>query len=53
MSTIIIITPPPPPPQDPARTSGDPDMTVKVKLDGHGSIADQLRAAADVLDGAS
>lgn len=50
MSTIIIITPPP---KRENRTAdgAEGDTTIRVKLDGDGSIADQLRQAADALDG--
>lgn len=47
--SIIIITPPPPPPG--GRTADDDELTVRVKLEGEGSVADLLRQAADVLDG--
>lgn len=53
MSTIIVITPPPPPPQDPARTDGPGTKVKKIRLelDSDAPLADQLRAAADLLDG--
>lgn len=49
MSTIIIITPP----VKPQRSAGDDteDTTIKVKLEGEGSVSDLLREAADVIDG--
>lgn len=54
MSTIIIITPPPPPPPiDPARSGEPPTKVKKIRLEivSEASLADQLRAAADLLDG--
>ncbi len=53
MSTIIVITPPPPPPEDPARSAGGTTKVKKIRLelDSDATLADQLRAAADLLDG--
>lgn len=49
MSTIVIITPP----VRPQLAAGDDgeDTTIKVKLEGEGSVSDLLREAADVIDG--
>ena len=53
MSTIIVITPPP---TKPNLVEGDSPTVTEVKkirlvLESDGSLADQLRAAADLLDG--
>lgn len=50
MSTIIVITPPPK--RENRTTEGTEDeTTIKVKLEGEGSVADLLREAADVIEG--
>lgn len=43
----MIITPP----TKPQRGTEDEDTTIKVKLEGEGSVSDLLREAADVIDG--
>ena len=51
MSTIIIITPPPPPPTKPQRHGrSDDDQTIRIVLEGDGSVGDLLREAADAAD---
>jgi hypothetical protein len=52
VSTIIIITPPTKP-QRFGDAEQQADTTIKVKLDGTGSISDQLREAAAILEGTS
>lgn len=52
MSTIIVITPPPTKPnrvQEGATTTEV--KKIRLVLESEGSLADQLRAAADLLDG--
>jgi hypothetical protein len=40
------------PPGSGNRTEGDPEeRTIKIKLEGEGSIPELLREAADVIDG--
>lgn len=48
MSTIIIITPPVKPQRS---KDDDQDTTIKIKLEGEGSVSQLLREAADVIDG--
>lgn len=51
--SIIVITPPPPPRKSAASTADVVETTtVTITVPDEGSLADQLRAAADVLDGA-
>lgn len=54
MSTIIIITPKPKPKLTVAEAIDDTEGTkVRVVVEDTGSMADRLRAAADLLDGLS
>jgi len=48
--SIIVITPPPPPPGGRTATAA-PDGKVRIVVPDEGSLADQLRVAADLLDG--
>lgn len=48
--SIIVITPPPPPPGGRSSSTGS-DGKVRIDVPDVGSLADQLRAAADLLDG--
>lgn len=51
MSTIIIITPPPPPLKEPSDAEVTQTTAVTIGVPDEGSLAYQLRLAADILDG--
>lgn len=51
MSTIIVITPPPTKPKSAEQGPSTDIKKIRLVLDSEGSLADQLRAAADLLDG--
>ena len=54
MSTIIIITPPPTKPKVTLESLATEDQRkIRVEVGDHGTLADRLRAAADLLDGVS
>lgn len=57
MSTIIVITPPPTKPKVSIPTveslKDDAQCKIRVEVGDRGTLSDRLRAAADLLDGAS